>query len=115
LEIDRESRVSAVNPELEVKIGAVAVELGVNQVDLVERMKDAVTRGIDPDATAMFHMTEDDIIDVHGRISFALRMAGLKGAALDEACAAAFREAARAIERERGIEWKRERVVRLVG
>jgi hypothetical protein len=41
-------------------------------------------------------------------------MAGLKGAALDEAIAAAFREAARAIERERGIEWKRSKTMRLV-
>jgi hypothetical protein len=41
------------------------------------------------------------------RISLSLRMAGLKGYAPDEACAAAFRATACAIEQQRGIEWQR--------
>jgi len=67
-----------------------------------------------PGHTAFLHMNIEEIAEVHNRIAFALRMSGLKGAALDEAIAAAFRKAARAIERERGIEWKRSKTMRRV-
>jgi hypothetical protein len=101
-------------PEIESAINEAATELGVDAVVLLDRIKDAVTRGIDPEHTAMFHMTEDDIVDVHSKISSALRMAGLKGKALDQAIAAAFTEAVRAIERERGMDQQRRATIREV-
>jgi hypothetical protein len=98
-----------VNPEVECKINAVAEELGVTEVKVFDAVKAAMA-----DHTALFFMDPEEIAEVHDRIAFTLRMIGLKGAALDEAIAAAFREAARAIEHQRAVEWKRSKTMRLV-
>jgi hypothetical protein len=46
--------------------------------------------------------------------SSALRAAGLKGPALDEALAATFTQAIRAIDRERAKDWERRQVLKVV-
>ena len=61
---------------------------------------------------AMLHMDFEEITELHNRIAFALRMAGLKRAALDDAIAAAFHDVARAIEDQRAVEWERGKNVR---
>ena len=60
----------------------------------------------------MSSMDFEEITELHNRIAFALRMAGLKRAALDDAIAAAFHDVARAIEDQRAVEWERGKNVR---
>jgi len=60
----------------------------------------------------MLHMDFEEITELHNRIAFALRMAGLKRAAFDDAIAAAFDDVARAIEDQRAVEWERGKNVR---
>jgi hypothetical protein len=84
----------------------------IDEVQVLARVKDAFAAH--PERLPIFHMSEDEIIALGERLSFALRMAGLSGATLDEALNAAFREAVRAIERQRSIEWKRGKTIRQV-
>lgn len=85
-----------------------------NDADLMRAVKDAVNEKLGPAHTAIFHMSEDEMLLLHSRISSALRLAGLKGAALDQAIASAFREAIRPIERERGTDWTRRATIKEV-
>jgi len=87
-----------------------AEALGVTEVEA----HDLILNVMPPEQTAFLHLDFDEVVELHNRIAFALRMAGLKGAALDEAIAAALREAARAVGQQRAIEWKRGKTVRLV-
>ena len=90
-----------------------AAEFGLSEVELHDLARDALDRGLAPEHVAMLHMDVEEITELHNRIAFALRMAGLKGAALDDAIAAAFRDSARAIEQQRAVEWKRGKNVRV--
>lgn len=85
-----------------------------SDADLMRVVKDAVNAKLDPEHTAIFHMSEDEMLLLGSRIASALRLAGLKGPALDEAIAAAFREAIRPIERERAIDWTRRATIKEV-
>ncbi|WP_421952117.1 hypothetical protein [Pelagibacterium sp.] len=59
-------------------------------------------------------MTEDDIVDVHGKIANCMRSIGLTGASLDHAIAGAFRSAVTAIESNRRADEQRAATLRLV-
>ena len=74
----------------------------------------AVLMGLPPEHTAVCHMGEDELVVLGERLSAALRQAGLKGPALDEALAACFREAIRAIDRERDTAAKRHAAIKVV-
>lgn len=51
--------------------------------------------------------SEDDILDIHGRLASALRAIGLSGHPLDEAVSACFQETVRIVKRERQVDAKR--------
>jgi hypothetical protein len=53
------------------------------------------------------YMDEDELTQLHERLAFGVRMAGLQGPALDEAISAAFTRCVAIIERERAIYDKR--------
>ena len=89
------------------------------KADLNGRVESRLDRDTSPDevssafrSLAMLHMDFEEITQLHNRIAFALRMAGLKRAAFDDAIAAAFDDVARAIEDQRVVEWERGKNVR---
>jgi hypothetical protein len=92
-------------------------DAGVQEVDDAEIMRvlgKAVANELPSEATPLWHISEDDLVLLGERISSALRAAGLKGPALDQALAAAFREAIRAIDRERSKDWSRRATLKVV-
>jgi hypothetical protein len=59
-------------------------------------------------------MSEDDVVDVHGKLAVCLRSIGLTGASLDHALAGAFRATAEVIERDREVAAQRTQTLTLV-
>jgi len=60
-------------------------------------------------------MAEDEFSELHGRISLALRLAGLTGPTLDHALSDAFRIAVRHVETARQHDATRRENIQLVG
>lgn len=63
---------------------------------------------------AITHLEEDEVAELHQRLVTVLRLAGLKGAPLDHAAAAAFRTCVVAIQEERMIDEKRRAQISVV-
>jgi hypothetical protein len=62
----------------------------------------------------LHYMDENEIVELHERLAFCVRMTGLSGHALDKAISAAFTACVAIIERERSIHDKRRATIREV-
>ena len=60
------------------------------------------------------HIADEELVELHDRVCFCARMAGLSGYALDVATARAFRAVVQLVERERQLDDKRRTKLRVV-